>query len=117
MIHLKLNKMGTQLSINDNIGMPEISVSFLTGIYKKAATKDNLDPLFKEAACLVVLYQLGSASLIQRLLKTNYSRAAKIIDQMEAMNIVGQFLGDKVREVNYKTIQSLEKLFREKQIA
>lgn len=57
------------------------------------------DPLFEEAARLVVLYQQGSTSLIQRKLKLGYSRAGRLIDQLEAAGVVGAFEGSKAREV------------------
>jgi S-DNA-T family DNA segregation ATPase FtsK/SpoIIIE len=57
------------------------------------------DPLFEEAARLVVRHQQGSISLLQRRLKIGYSRAARIIDELEEAGIVGPFDGSKAREV------------------
>lgn len=57
------------------------------------------DSLFKEAARVVVLHQQGSTSLIQRKLSIGYNRAGRIIDQLEAANIVGHFEGSKARKV------------------
>ncbi len=57
------------------------------------------DPLFEEAARLIVMHQQGSTSLIQRKLKLGYNRAGRIIDQLEAAGIVGPFEGSKAREV------------------
>ncbi|MEA1881343.1 MAG: DNA translocase FtsK [Candidatus Marinimicrobia bacterium] len=57
------------------------------------------DDLFKEAVQLVVMHQQGSISLIQRRLKVGYSRAARLIDEMEQAGIVGAFTGSKAREV------------------
>ena len=108
--------MTVQLSNSNFNVMPEISVSYMTGVYKKEDTHFNLDPLFEEAAILVVMYQIAGSSIIQRLLKTNYIRAAKIIDQMETLGIIGVFRGDQPREVHYKNLKSLEKLFIEKSI-
>jgi DNA segregation ATPase FtsK/SpoIIIE, S-DNA-T family len=51
------------------------------------------DPLFDEAARLIVLHQQGSTSLIQRKLKLGYNRAGRIVDQLEAAGIVGPFEG------------------------
>ncbi|MEA1986414.1 MAG: DNA translocase FtsK [Candidatus Marinimicrobia bacterium] len=58
--------------------------------------KDNL---FDEAMRLVITHQQGSISLIQRRLKVGYSRAARMIDQLEEAEIVGPFTGSKAREV------------------
>ena len=57
------------------------------------------DDLFNEAIKLVVMHQQGSISLIQRRLKVGYSRAARLIDDMEQVGIVGPFTGSKAREV------------------
>ncbi len=57
------------------------------------------DELFDEALKLVVRHQQGSISLLQRRLKIGYSRAARLIDQLEAAGIVGGFDGSKAREV------------------
>jgi len=57
------------------------------------------DPLYQQALQLVVLHQQGSISLLQRRLKIGYSRAARLIDQLESAGIVGEFDGSKAREV------------------
>jgi len=59
----------------------------------------GFDDLFDEAVRLVVMHQQGSISLIQRRLKVGYSRAARLIDEMEQAGIVGTFTGSKAREV------------------
>ncbi len=66
------------------------------------------DPMFEDAARLVVLHQQGSTSLIQRKLKLGYNRAGRIIDQLEAAGVVGPFEGSKAREVLYPDEYSLE---------
>lgn len=60
---------------------------------------DGNDPLFDEAMKLVILHQQGSASLLQRRLKVGYSRAGRLIDELEEAGIVGPSLGSKAREV------------------
>jgi S-DNA-T family DNA segregation ATPase FtsK/SpoIIIE len=57
------------------------------------------DPLFDDAARLVVLHQQGSASLLQRRLKVGYSRAARLVDMLEEAGIVAPSEGSKAREV------------------
>jgi len=66
------------------------------------------DELFGEAAHIVVRHQQGSVSLLQRRLKVGYSRAARLIDELEAAGIVGSFDGSKAREVLVETEAELE---------
>lgn len=63
------------------------------------AADGRRDELFHEALKLVVRHQQGSISLLQRRLKIGYSRAARLIDELEAAGIVGAFDGSKAREV------------------
>ena len=70
---------------------------------------DNRDPMFEDAARLIVMHQQGSTSLIQRKMKLGYNRAGRIIDQLEAAGIVGPFEGSKAREVLYPDEYSLER--------
>lgn len=70
---------------------------------------DERDPMFREAAEVLVIAQQGSASLLQRKLKLGYNRAGRIIDQLEAAGIVGPFEGSKARQVLFPTIDALNK--------
>ncbi|MFQ5520305.1 MAG: FtsK/SpoIIIE domain-containing protein, partial [Candidatus Methylomirabilia bacterium] len=60
---------------------------------------DEIDDLFEEAARIIVRSQQGSVSLLQRKLSVGYTRAARIVDQLEDAGIVGAFVGSKAREV------------------
>ena len=71
------------------------------------------DKLFKQAAEVIVTAQQGSASLLQRKLKLGYNRAGRIIDQLEAAGIVGQFEGSKARQVLISDLVALEKFLSE----
>jgi len=66
------------------------------------------DPLFEEAARLIVQNQLGSTSLIQRRMKLGYNRAGRLMDQLEAAGVVGPGMGSKPRDVLIKTEMDLE---------
>jgi DNA segregation ATPase FtsK/SpoIIIE, S-DNA-T family len=66
------------------------------------------DELFDEAARLIVRHQQGSVSLLQRRLKVGYSRAARLVDELEAAGIVGPFDGSKAREVLVESESDLE---------
>ncbi|MDX9697935.1 MAG: DNA translocase FtsK [Bacteroidales bacterium] len=71
------------------------------------------DALFDDAARLVVRHQQGSTSLIQRKFSIGYNRAGRIIDQLEAANIVGKFEGSKARQVLFADEYSLEQYLRD----
>lgn len=74
---------------------------------------DNLDPLFEEAARLIVVHQQGSTSLIQRKFSIGYNRAGRLMDQLEAAGIVGETQGSHPREVYISDEYRLEKLLEE----
>ncbi len=57
------------------------------------------DELVPEAVRLVITHQQGSTSLLQRRLKVGYSRASRLMDKLEAMGVVGPFMGSKARDV------------------
>jgi S-DNA-T family DNA segregation ATPase FtsK/SpoIIIE len=60
---------------------------------------DDMDPLFEDAARLIVNTQQGSTSMLQRRLKLGYNRAGRLMDQLEKAKIVGGNEGSKAREV------------------
>ncbi|MFP5043041.1 DNA translocase FtsK [Parasediminibacterium sp. JCM 36343] len=98
--------------IGDQKGYPE---AFLLPEYvdeKELESKDfdgsDKDPLFEDAAKLIVQNQIGSTSLIQRRMKLGYNRAGRLMDQLERAGIVGPNLGSKSREVLYKTDLELQ---------
>ncbi|MDQ3111235.1 MAG: DNA translocase FtsK [Bacteroidota bacterium] len=78
---------------------------------KMEIDEGDRDALFEEAARIIVTHQQGSASLLQRKLKLGYNRAGRIVDQLEAAGIIGQFEGSKAREVLIKDLMSLEEKF------
>jgi S-DNA-T family DNA segregation ATPase FtsK/SpoIIIE len=69
---------------------------------------NNRDPLFEDAARLIVSSQMGSTSLIQRRMKLGYNRAGRLMDQLEAAGVVGPNQGSKAREVLFKTDSELQ---------
>lgn len=71
---------------------------------------NDRDPLFEEAARLIVVHQQGSTSLIQRKFSIGYNRAGRLMDQLEAAGIVGPTQGSKPREVYIADEYHLEQL-------
>ena len=70
----------------------------------------HLDPMFEDAARLIVMSQSGSTSLIQRKYSIGYNRAGRLMDQLEKAGVVGQAHGSKPREVLIQDELSLDTL-------
>jgi S-DNA-T family DNA segregation ATPase FtsK/SpoIIIE len=69
---------------------------------------NDRDPLFEDAAKLIVQNQVGSTSLLQRRMKLGYNRAGRLMDQLESAGIVGPNQGSKARDVIIKTESELQ---------
>jgi len=102
--------------ISDQRGYPQ---AFMLPEYvdeKELEGKDfdasDRDPLFEEAARLIVQNQIGSTSLLQRRMKLGYNRAGRLMDQLEASGVVGPNLGSKAREVLIKTDAELDEFLQ-----
>lgn len=98
--------------IGDQRGYPD---AFLLPEYvdeKDMEGKDfsllDRDPLFEDAARMIVQNQVGSTSLIQRRMKLGYNRAGRLMDQLEAAGVVGVNQGSKARDVLIKTEAELD---------
>jgi S-DNA-T family DNA segregation ATPase FtsK/SpoIIIE len=102
--------IGSQKAYPEAYNLPEY-----VGEEAKSQLEDSIedrDKLFKDAAEVIVTAQQGSASLLQRKLKLGYNRAGRIIDQLEAAGIVGQFEGSKARQVLVPDLNALEELLK-----
>ena len=75
-----------------------------------AVDLSDRDPLFDEAARLIVIHQQGSTSLIQRKFSIGYNRAGRLMDQLEAAGIVGPTQGSKPRDVYIQDESHLEQI-------
>ena len=100
--------IGSQKAYPDAHLLPEF-VGEETGTSIDVNISDR-DKLFREAAEVIVTAQQGSASLLQRKLKLGYNRAGRLIDQLEAAGIVGQFEGSKARQVLVPDLAALDQL-------
>jgi S-DNA-T family DNA segregation ATPase FtsK/SpoIIIE len=101
--------IGNQRGYPTAMFLPEYVGEGEAGSSAKEFDPDDRDPMFEDAARLIVLHQQGSTSLIQRKMKLGYNRAGRIIDQLEAAGIVGPFEGSKARDVLYPDEYSLER--------
>ena len=70
----------------------------------------NIDPMFEEAARMVVTSQRGSTSDLQRRLGMGYARAGRVMDQLEGAGIVGPQEGSKPRQVLVTTFDELDEI-------
>lgn len=101
-----------QQSYPSAFALPEYTPENEGGGSISEADLGTKDPLFEEAARLVVNSQQGSTSSIQRRFSIGYNRAGRIIDQLEAAGIVGPFEGSKARQVLIPDEYSLEMVLK-----
>lgn len=102
--------IGSQQGYPDAMHLPEFIDDDEGGVLDIDLKKR--DPMFDDAARLVVQHQQGSTSLIQRKLSIGYNRAGRIIDQLEAAGIVGPFEGSKARDVLCSDSIALEQILK-----
>jgi len=102
--------IGSQQGYPDAMHLPEYIDDNEAGAPEVDMKKK--DPMFEDAARLVVQHQQGSTSLIQRKLSIGYNRAGRIIDQLEAAGIVGPFEGSKARDVLCSDFIALEQILK-----
>ena len=105
--------IGAQRGYEDAYLLPDCPDEQEEGGSKDAMDPNERDPLFEEAARIVVQTQQGSTSMLQRKLKLGYNRAGRIIDQLEKAGIVGPFAGSKQREVKVATEFALDQFLRD----
>ena len=70
----------------------------------------NIDPMFEDAARMVVTSQRGSTSDLQRRLGMGYARAGRVMDQLEGAGIVGPQEGSKPRQVLVANFDELDEI-------
>lgn len=96
-----------------NLGILEVPAS--AGLAEGEAESMSDDDIFTQAVRVVVNYQKGSSSFLQRKLNIGFNRAARLLEEMEEMGIVGPAQGSKTREV---LITDAEEFFnRSKQVS
>ena len=105
--------IGEQRGYDDAYLLPDVPDEQEDGGSKDAMDPNERDPLFEEAARIVVQTQQGSTSMLQRKLKLGYNRAGRIIDQLEKAGIVGPFAGSKQREVKVANEFALDQFLKD----
>ena len=103
------NQQGYKKSYNTPYYLPDVSE---TAEGSGMIDMHDIDERFEEAARMVFLAQKGSTSDLQRKFGMGYSRAGKIMDQLEAAGIVGPQEGSKPRQVLVQDLESLEKILK-----
>jgi len=101
--------IGEQRAYSTAYMLPEVKDESGEGRGGESFDPNERDSLFEDAARIVVQNQVGSTSLIQRRLKIGYSRAGRLMDQLEDSGVVGPNLGSKAREVRIPDEASLER--------
>lgn len=85
--------------LTDDINLSEGSISPDKSIFDSQVDDEDKDELFMEAKALVIKEKKASTSYIQRRLKIGYSRAARILDELEQAGVVGPANGAKARDI------------------
>ena len=105
--------IGNQRGYPEAFELPEYVTEDSGGGDSNAIDASDRDSMFEDAARIIVTHQQGSASLLQRKLKLGYNRAGRIVDQLEAVGIIGPFEGSKARQVLIPDLVTLEQLLNQ----
>ncbi len=102
------NFIACQQSYNRPFALPEVAMEGDNGGDGPDVDMNHLDPMFEEAARMVVIDQNGSTSMLQRKFCIGFARAGRLMDQLEKAGIVGPTRGAKPREVLCATETDLQ---------
>ena len=108
-----INFIAKQKGYSTPFFLPEYAGNEESANAKAGFSIADIDEYFEDAARLVVQNQTGSTSMIQRRLKLGYNRAGRIMDQLEAVGIVGPSEGSKPRDVLVVDEYQLEKYLQD----
>ncbi len=107
------NFIGEQPGFATTFYLPECADAEGDGLQAGTVDMSKRDPLFEEAARLIVSTQQGSTSNIQRKLSIGYNRAGRITDQLEVAGIIGPSEGSKPRQVLIPDEYQLELILKQ----
>jgi len=80
----------------EEISLPETRKEKMDGNF---VLEEGQDELLRDAAILVIQNQQASVSLLQRKFRIGYSRAGRLVDELESLGIISGYSGSKAREV------------------
>ena len=106
------NQTGFHACCNTPYYLPELQSENGDSGAGEMVDMQNLDAMFEEAAKMVVTYQQGSTSTLQRKLGMGYARAGRVMDQLEAAGIVGPQEGSKPRQVLVSDLAELDDILK-----
>ncbi len=107
-----VHHIGNQKGYPTAFYLPEYVGKDADSIELSSVDMSKRDPLFEEAARLIVASQQGSTSSIQRKFSIGYNRAGRIVDQLEVAGIIGPFEGSKARQVLVMDDYHLEQILK-----
>ncbi|NLO70509.1 MAG: DNA translocase FtsK [Porphyromonadaceae bacterium] len=102
--------IGNQRGYPTALYLPEYSGPDSETVDPTSVDMTKRDPLFSEAARMIVATQQGSTSMIQRKFSIGYNRAGRLADQLEVAGIIGPSEGSKARQVLVQTEYELEQI-------
>lgn len=105
--------IGAQRGFPEAFMLPEVPDDTGDGGGSEDVNPEERDPLFEEAARIIVQTQQGSTSLLQRKMKIGFARAGRIIDQLEQAGVLGPFAGSKPREVKIANEFALDQFLKD----
>ena len=111
-----LKQSNQEVVYNEEVGNAELpSKEESNSMPKSAGTAntgdDGRDVLFEEAARFIIEKDKGSTSMLQRMFKVGFNRAARIIDQLEEAGVIGAEEGTKPRKV-LMTMEEFEQIYK-----
>ncbi len=107
----EIQRINYEIAQQEGFSSPyELPAPFIEIEEKTDVDMTHLDPMFEDAARIVVREQSGSTSLIQRKFAIGYNRANRIMDQLEKAGVIGAAYGSMPREVLIKDENTLENL-------
>jgi S-DNA-T family DNA segregation ATPase FtsK/SpoIIIE len=108
-----VHHIGQQQGYPTAFYLPEYVGAEGDGLDISSVDMSKRDPLFEEAARLIVASQQGSTSNIQRKFSIGYNRAGRIVDQLEIAGIIGPNEGSKARQVLVMDEYHLEQILKQ----